>query len=67
MSPGAGKPVQVNLVTMLVQMAVLMLCPLFIVPGLLFCAMEWAAGAISVDFVPADLCGALHRRTVAGD
>ena len=53
MSPGAGKPVQVNLVTMLVQMAVLMLCPLFIVPGLIFCAMEWAAARyLSISFLP---------------
>lgn len=42
MRPGVGKPVQVNLLTMLVQIVVILGCPLFLVPGLVFYAIEWA-------------------------
>jgi len=53
MSPGAGKPVQVNLLTMVVQMVVLMSCPLFIVPGLVFYAIEWAVSRFfEITFLP---------------
>ena len=41
MVPGTGKPAQVNVVTMLVQMMVMFSCPLFIIPGALFFGIEW--------------------------
>jgi ABC-2 type transport system permease protein len=44
MIPGAGKPAQVNLVTMLVQMVVMMACPLYLIPGVLLFGIDWAIG-----------------------
>ncbi len=42
MVPGAGKPVQVSFATMIVQMLVVMSCPLVVAPGCVFFALEWA-------------------------
>ena len=54
MNPGTGKPAQVNMVTMLVQMVVMFACPLFIAPGVLFFGIDWALGHFfSIRFVPA--------------
>ena len=51
--PGSGKPVQVNVVTMLVQMVVMMSCPLFIFPGALFFGIEWALRYfLSIGYLP---------------
>ena len=41
MTPGAAKPAQVNVLTILVQMVVMFCCPMLIVPGVLFFGIEW--------------------------
>lgn len=54
MNPGTSKPAQVNLVTMLVQMVVMMVCPLFIFPGALFFGIDWVlAYFFSIRYIPA--------------
>ena len=53
MVPGAGKPVQVNWATMLVQMLVIMSCPLFVAPALVFVTIEWAIKTyFQLSFIP---------------
>jgi membrane protein YdbS with pleckstrin-like domain len=53
MVPGTGKPAQVNMVTMLVQMVVTFCCPVFIIPGVLFFGIEWSLNYFfSVAFLP---------------
>jgi hypothetical protein len=53
MNPGTGKPAQVNFVTVLVQMAVTILSPMFIIPGVLFFGAEWALGHFfSINYLP---------------
>ncbi len=42
MVPGAGKPVQVNFLTMVVQMVVVLGAPLVVAPGCVFVTIEWA-------------------------
>jgi hypothetical protein len=53
MIPGAGKPVQVNVVTMLVQMAVMFAGPAVIIPGALFFGIEWSLNYfMSIAYLP---------------
>ncbi|MDX1930427.1 MAG: hypothetical protein SFV81_28140 [Pirellulaceae bacterium] len=53
MNPGTGKPAQVNLVTIFVQMVVMMVCPLFLFPGTIFFGIEWAlAHFFSIRYLP---------------
>ena len=53
MVPGVGKPAQVNMVTVLVQMMVMFSCPLFIIPGALFFGIEWSLGYFfSIAYLP---------------
>ncbi len=53
MAPGTAKPVQVNLVTMLVQMVVMMACPVFVLPGAAFFGIEWVlSNYFSIRFLP---------------
>ena len=53
MVPGTGKPAQVNVVTMLVQMMIMFTCPLFIIPGVLFFGIEWSLGYFfTIGYLP---------------
>lgn len=53
MAAGTGKPVQVNLVTMLVQMVVIMAGPIFLFPAALFFGIEWALWHFfSIGYLP---------------
>ncbi len=53
MIPGAGKPAQVNIVTMLVQMVAMFTCPLFTIPGALFFGIEWSLKYfLSITYLP---------------
>jgi membrane protein YdbS with pleckstrin-like domain len=53
MIPGAGKPAQVNIVTMLVQMVAMFTCPFFTIPGALFFGIEWSLNYfLSITYLP---------------
>lgn len=53
MVPGTGKPAQLSLVTMLVQMLAMLTSPLYLVPGILFYGIEWALRYFfSIEYLP---------------